>query len=157
MASNLAKTYTPEFKVEAVRRVIDLHETENEVAESMGCSARSIRNWINDKAIYKAAEGGSEDIKSELNEIASLGATLVKQKLRTLNAKAIDPKRMMDLVKVALDASKTLSGGLQDDEKATKLATALIGDPEGFRKLINVVEALGKSEPTEIIDAEVTE
>ena len=58
--------YTPEFKDEAVRQVIDRGHTVSEVSERIGVSAHSLYNWI--KAVKP---GKSEQLTQELNEAKS--------------------------------------------------------------------------------------
>ncbi|NND83131.1 MAG: transposase [Gammaproteobacteria bacterium] len=58
--------YTPEFKDEAVRQVVDRGHPVSEVAERLGVSAHSLYNWI--KAVKP---GKSELLKQELNEAKS--------------------------------------------------------------------------------------
>ena len=41
-----SQRYTPEFKEEAVRQVIDRGHSVTDVAERLGVSAHSLYNWI---------------------------------------------------------------------------------------------------------------
>lgn len=67
--------YTPEFKEEAVRQVIERGHSVAEVAERLGVSSHSLYNWV------KAVKPGKNEIQEqELNdakkEILSLKAQL---------------------------------------------------------------------------------
>lgn len=61
-----SQRYTPEFKEEAVRQVIDRGHAVADVAERLGVSAHSLYNWI--KAVKP---GKSEELTRELNEAKS--------------------------------------------------------------------------------------
>lgn len=61
-----SQRYTPEFKEEAVRQVIDRGHSVAEVAEQIGVSAHSLYNWI--KAVKP---GKNEELARELNEAKS--------------------------------------------------------------------------------------
>lgn len=58
--------YTPEFKDEAVRQVMDRGHAVSEVADRLGVSAHSLYNWI--KAVKP---GKTEQLTHELNEAKS--------------------------------------------------------------------------------------
>ena len=58
--------YTPEFKDEAVRQVVDRGHSVAEVAERLGVSSHSLYNWI--KAVKP---GKNEQQTQELNEAKS--------------------------------------------------------------------------------------
>ncbi len=58
--------YTPEFKDEAVRQVVDRGHPVSEVAARLGVSAHSLYNWI--KAVKP---GKSEQLTQELNQAKS--------------------------------------------------------------------------------------
>jgi len=69
------RRYTPEFKEEAVRQVIERGHSVAEVAERLGVSNHSLYNWV------KAVKPGKNEIQEqELNdakkEILSLKAQL---------------------------------------------------------------------------------
>lgn len=69
--------YTPEFKEEAVRQVIERGHSVAEVAERLGVSNHSLYNWV------KAVKPGKNEIQEqELNdakkEILSLKAQLLR-------------------------------------------------------------------------------
>lgn len=55
--------YTPEFKDEAVRQVVERGYSVSEVAERLGVSAHSLHKWV------KAVKPGKLDVQaSELND-----------------------------------------------------------------------------------------
>ena len=58
--------YTPEFKDEAVRQLVDRGHSVAEVAERLGVSSHSLYNWI--KAVKP---GKNEQQTQELNEAKS--------------------------------------------------------------------------------------
>lgn len=61
-----SQRYTPEFKDEAVRQVVDRGHSVAEVAERLGVSSHSLYNWI--KAVKP---GKSEQQAQELNAAKS--------------------------------------------------------------------------------------
>ena len=69
--------YTPEFKEEAVRQVIERGHSVADVAERLGVSNHSLYNWVN-----AVKPGKSEVQEKELNdakkEILSLKAQLLR-------------------------------------------------------------------------------
>ena len=67
--------YTPEFKDEAVRQVIDRGHSVSEVAERLGVSAHSLYNWI--KAVKpEQNEQLTQDLNQAKSEILKLRAEL---------------------------------------------------------------------------------
>ena len=63
-----SQRYTPEFKDEAVRQVVDRDYTVPEVSERLGVSAHSLYKWIKDIKPDKTEQQTAElvDAKSEI-------------------------------------------------------------------------------------------
>ena len=61
------RVYTPEFKDEAVRQVVERGYTVKEVAERLGISAASLYNWLKDVRPSKEDERAEEllEVKRE--------------------------------------------------------------------------------------------
>ena len=68
--------YTPEFKEEAVRQVIERGRSVADVAERLGVSSHSLYNWVN------AVKPGKNEVQEkELND-AKKGILSLKAQLR---------------------------------------------------------------------------
>ena len=69
------KRYTPEFKDEAVRQVVDRGYSVAEVADRLGVSAHSLHKWV--KAVKPAqADQHATDLIEAKSEILKLRAQL---------------------------------------------------------------------------------
>lgn len=65
------KRYTPEFKAQAVRMVVDGSRPTADVARELGIVAQTLGNWVND---YRRKHAGEEPAlgESERSELARL-------------------------------------------------------------------------------------
>ena len=70
-----SRRFTPEFKEEAVRQVVDRGHTVVEVAERLGVSAHSLYSWI--KAVKPGKrEQQTQELNAAKSEILKLRAQL---------------------------------------------------------------------------------
>ena len=70
-----SRRFTPEFKEEAVRQVVDRGHTVAEVAERLGVSAHSLYSWI--KAVKPGkSEQQTQELNAAKSEILKLRAQL---------------------------------------------------------------------------------
>lgn len=68
-----AKRYTEEFKIEAVKQVVERNYKISDVADRLGVTAKSIHNWI-DK--YGKPSSQHETIDTQQDELRKLRAQL---------------------------------------------------------------------------------
>ena len=67
--------YTPEFKDEAVRQIVDRGHSVAEVAERLGVSSHSLYNWV--KAVRPGkSEQQTQELNAAKSEILKLRAKL---------------------------------------------------------------------------------
>ena len=70
-----SQRYTPEFKDEAVRQVVDRGYSVNEVSERLGVSSHSLYKWVKAVKPGKSEEQAAELIEAK-SEILKLRAQL---------------------------------------------------------------------------------
>ena len=68
-----SKRYTDEFKIEAVKQVIDRNYKISDVANRLGVTTKSIHNWI---AIYGNPSTQHQTIDAQQSELRKLKAEL---------------------------------------------------------------------------------
>jgi transposase len=79
--------YTPEFKDEAVRQVIDDRHSVQEVEQRLGVSANSIYKWVNAVKLNNSAKH-DEELLAAASEILKLKSELRRTEERDILKKA---------------------------------------------------------------------